>query len=807
MKERLLTTIQKILGHAVAFTVCIWMIRIYVGISIAGRINGNLFSPLLRGIFEDVGLSITVTLCVLAVSALIAIVSSRVATIVSLILFAFALVVDFGVHQYFIVTLIPLSTDLFGYTFDDIVTTVGSSGGTSAFTIVMCLLCLIVFFTLTLSKLKISFFEKFTLKAVVMTLAMTMLAGFLPWSTQPEDFEDDISYYIAVNKLRYLTSQTTEYIADFSNQPNYATNSYPLLRKINYTDSLGVYFNRGIGYPNLVFIVIEGMGRDFCGPNAAYGGFTPFLDSLAQKSLYWQNGLSNAGRTFGAAPSILGSLPYGRNGFMSYGNEMPDHQTLVTLLKPYGYQSNFFYGGNPNFDNLDLFLERQGVDYFLNETNFPPSLQNKKMYWGYPDRELFQTGLEKIGPSTTPRLDFYLTVSTHEPFVCPDSLFVKRAREIVNAISDTKKKQIVSAQQNIFECLLYTDDAVKNLIEGYSKRSDFSNTIFVITGDHRLIPVAQNNKISRFHVPIMIYSPLIKKPETFSALTTHSSILPALLGLLNSQYNMKFPESLPLIASSISNTKEFSSELNIALIRNKNEVKDFISGNYLLSDDRLYTILPDMNLKVTENAEVKENLRSRLKKFQNASLYALKNNKLDSVETRNVASFTLTPSEEAYLTRENISKLEVDQQFKTARDVAFNDRYAESRAILKYLLNRSPNYHDARILMARTYAWDKHYDSAKILLKQTIQRAPNYGDSFSALSDVFYWEDSLKQSLTATDRGLTSNASNGDLLARKARALDALGEKKNAKSILDTLRKRGVENEVTLQLNRKFKNP
>jgi hypothetical protein len=40
-----------------------------------------------------------------------------------------------------------------------------------------------------------------------------------------------------------------------------------------------------------------------------YGGFT-YLDSLIPKSLYWENFVSNAGRTFGALPSILGSLPY-----------------------------------------------------------------------------------------------------------------------------------------------------------------------------------------------------------------------------------------------------------------------------------------------------------------------------------------------------------------------------------------------------------------------------------------------------------------------------------------------------------------
>jgi hypothetical protein len=486
---------------------------------------------------------------------------------------------------------------------------------------------------------------------------------------------------------------------------------------------------------------------------------------------------------------------------------MPDHQTLITLLKPYGYESNFFYGGNPNFDNLDLFLERQGTDFFLNESNFPSAPENKKMSWGYPDRELFQTSLEKIDRNTTSRIDVFLTISTHEPFVCPDSSFIIKSTVMAEKIRDHEKKETVLAQKNIFECLLYTDDAVRQLLGGYSKRPDFENTIFIITGDHRLIPIPQENKLSRFHVPIMIYSPMLKQSETFSPLTTHSAILPSLLSFLKQNHGMNFPEELPMISPRLPVRKEFSSDLNIALIRNKNEVKDYVSGNYFLSDNRLYSILPDMNLMVTGDENVKQKLIRQLKEFQNASMYALSANKLDKVKTLHATSFKLSTNDEKYLANENISKLTVDDQFKKARELAFDDDYLKSRAILKNLLNKSPNYHDARILMARTYSWDKKYDSAKLLLKQTIRRSPGYGDSFSALSDVYYWQDSLNLSLLAINQGLNSNPTDGELLSRKARALDALGEKKKARPILDTLEKRGIENEITLQLKRKFRNP
>jgi hypothetical protein len=54
-------------------------------------------------------------------------------------------------------------------------------------------------------------------------------------------------------------------------------------------------------------IIIEGMGTEFIGKMLWR---ITYLDSLIPKSLYWENFVSNAGRTFGALPSILGSLPY-----------------------------------------------------------------------------------------------------------------------------------------------------------------------------------------------------------------------------------------------------------------------------------------------------------------------------------------------------------------------------------------------------------------------------------------------------------------------------------------------------------------
>src|SRR5439155_1678744 len=109
--------------------------------------------------------------------------------------------------------------------------------------------------------------------------------------------------------------------------------------------------------PNIVFLGVEGLGRAFSGPNAYLGSFTPFLDELAGKSLYFENFLASQGRTFASLPSILGSLPFAEQGFNSFGRGMPKSLTLLSIHKRSGYRTRFFCGTRLDFDHQGDFLD------------------------------------------------------------------------------------------------------------------------------------------------------------------------------------------------------------------------------------------------------------------------------------------------------------------------------------------------------------------------------------------------------------------------------------------------------------------
>ena len=145
---------------------------------------------------------------------------------------------------------------------------------------------------------------------------------------------------------------------------------YPFLHTDQSHEILSHFMQKDSTAPNVVILIVEGLGRAFTTENAYLGSYTPFLDSLSRKSLYWENCLSTAGRTFEVLPSVLASLPYADHGFCEMGEKMPQHLSLLRILAANGYQTNFYYGGDSKFDNMNLFLKRQRTSSIIDLNSF-----------------------------------------------------------------------------------------------------------------------------------------------------------------------------------------------------------------------------------------------------------------------------------------------------------------------------------------------------------------------------------------------------------------------------------------------------
>lgn len=778
MKDRIHIALQVWIGTTLAFLSGTILIRLYEWISVLHQpVAVN--SLELRGAVSDLGAFVLSAVVVGVLGIIAGTLSAGATYFVQSVAYVILLLAGWLTTQYFLVTGITLGADLLGYSWSDIQTTVNSSGAISMPAIISLVIMLVVFTMINRFFYDRNTFYRTTLGSTLAGVAFLFILTFAPWQADAENYDLETERSLASNKLITLLEEIRKAKRATPGVLAIAPGSYPLLHPVSYSGNLSAYLNTPKNHPNIVVIIVEGLGRDFMGPDAVYGGFTPFLDSLAGKSLFWKNAVSNAGRTFGAPPSILGSLPYGDNGFMNYGNAMPHHQTLISLLKPYGYHSSFFYGGNPNFDNLDLFLEYQKTDRFINQTSFPTAIKQKASIssWGLADRDVFQYASAVLDNGKNPRLDLYLTLSTHEPFVCPDTTIAALANAELNKRANSAAKTLMLENRNIFQCLRYTDNAIKELIESYSRRPDYNETVFVITGDHRLIPMASENRLKRFHVPLLIYSPLVKQPITFSSMGSHSGITPTLLGWLSHSFNMSFPDEMPFLSDELNTETQFGSSLQLAISRNKGVLSDYLDGTYYLSDDRLYEISDNLEITQVQNETKRQSLRTKLAEFQARNRYACDSNRVDrGTSTVVLAGFRLTSSEQNYLKQITIDSLNPDQQFEKARQLAFDKKYEQSRIVARYILNKSPNFHDTRVLMARTFAWQQRFDSARLLLHQTLERAPGYSDAFVALADIEFWDGHLEKSLQVAQQGLAANPNLDELKSRVRRAQEQLNK-------------------------------
>ena len=574
------------------------------------------------------------------------------------------------------------------------------------------------------------------------------------------------------NKTQYLAENLYETSTE---DTSYNSNiKFPLIKEQLIENSLGEFFDLKEEKPNIVFIMVEGLGRDFMGEGAEFEGFTPFLDSLSTKSLYWENCLSNTGRTFGVLPSLMGSLPFGKSGFMEL-EKYPNKLTLFSILKNNGYHTSFYQGTNSSFDNVDRFLLSENVDFVLDKSGFGSKFTMQAedaagSSWGYPDRELFKKSMSLPREAGQPRMEVYMTISTHEPFIPPKQEYYEKqvARILARGKHQGKVKNVIEKNENVFASLLYTDNALRYVFDAYKKQPDYDNTIFIVTGDHRLIPIPQRNNLSRFHVPLIMYSPLLKSTKKMSALNSHYDVTPTLLALLQGKYEMKMPKKVAWMGGALDTNVEFRSLKDIPLMRNKNELKEFVSGDKVFSDGSVYSI--DQNLNFS-SAFGGSKVESKLENFKSMNVYVTTEDKIipDSLTIFSVQKEAFTDSEIIWI-NSVYNGQDSDKGYFIARKIAFGGDYEKALLLCRYNLSKAPSHIDTKILTGRINVWQGNYEKSIEILKDCIRVNPNYIDSYAALFDVYFWSGRNEEALELVDLVERNSSSAHEIADKIARA-------------------------------------
>jgi len=570
--------------------------------------------------------------------------SPRMARITFQALLVLFFIIQILLLNYFNAALVMLGADLFGYSMEDIKQTVGSSGGLNATSIIIFILLTSIvlvsthFFT---KKVRPNLYIAFGLP--ILSLLFMSFSGYK--AVGKVNLESDFANSLVTNKSDHFYSSAysyynpvifetdiyaDNYIGDFLDTYSEGIvfnfvdeENFPFLHKEVTNDVLTPFFTPQEKAPNIVIIVVEGLGRAFTNEGAYLGNFTPFLSDLAEDGLYWKNFLSQGGRTFAVLPSLLGSLPFAENGYLGMGNNMPKHLSLLNTLKYNGYNTSFYYAGDANFDNMELYLKANKIDELRDEKTFPSGYkklpQNNGFSWGYNDKELYRYFLNSRNElEEKPQLSVLLTVTTHSPFLIDEvDKYNAKFEERLNFLRlDESEKEQYRNYSKQYVTIMYADDALKSFFEEYKKREDYDNTIFLITGDHRIPEIPMSTKIDRYHVPLIIYSPLLKRTAEIESISTHYNVTPSILSYLKTNHEIKLPEYTSWVGQGLDTTRSFQNIHYLPLMQTKTNLDDFIMGEYHLSGDNLYKMNKELGEEVVNDEVEKDRLKGAFELFK-----------------------------------------------------------------------------------------------------------------------------------------------------------------------------------------------
>jgi phosphoglycerol transferase MdoB-like AlkP superfamily enzyme len=270
--------------------------------------------------------------------------------------------------------------------------------------------------------------------------------------------------------------------------------------------------------PNVVIVIMESMSAAKMKRHGSAEELTPFLDSLSNNSIYFENIYTAGKHTFNGIFSTLFSFPaLYRQHSMKTNNQ---YDGISNSLLNNGYSTTYFTTHDSQFDNIEGFLKSNNFQNVISQSDYPVS--EVKTTLGVPDDFMFRFSIPKINELAEKENPFFvtfMTTSDHSPFHVPE-YFQPKAKAI--------ESQIVQ----------YADWSLQQFIQLASKEAWFNNTIFVFVADHgAAINAKYDIPLNYFHTPLIIYAPeIFMANEVHEKIGSQIDVYPTVMGLINQIY-------------------------------------------------------------------------------------------------------------------------------------------------------------------------------------------------------------------------------------------------------------------------------
>lgn len=279
---------------------------------------------------------------------------------------------------------------------------------------------------------------------------------------------------------------------------------------------------------NVVLILMEGISSYHLEKNGGTS-YLPFLDSLTNNSLYFDNCYSAGIHTMNGVCGAIFSQPSLLQQHPFKATEMPIYAGFPNVLSNNGYQTAYFTTHDDQFDNIGGVMKANHIELLMSQKDYPNDRVLSNL--GVPDDYMFERAITELNSMSQKDQPFFaamLTASNHSPIRVPEYFSPQPGDEKI-------------------QILEYTNWALEKFFEMAKKESWYDHTIFVLCSDHGAIIGSQlyDMPVSYNHVPMFIISPEITEPYVYSEPAGQIDIFPTIMGMLGITFtNNTFGEDL-----------------------------------------------------------------------------------------------------------------------------------------------------------------------------------------------------------------------------------------------------------------------
>ena len=290
---------------------------------------------------------------------------------------------------------------------------------------------------------------------------------------------------------------------------------------------------------NVIFILVESLSGSFMNEFGNKENITPFLDSLAQKSVFFDNLYATGTRTVRGMEAMTLCIPPTPGQSIVKRPENQNLYTVSNVFKIKGYNSNFFYGGDGYFDNMNAYFGGNGFTIYdrgrgsvLSDkiktvrNNINDNEVTFENAWGICDDDIYSKMLKVADEhckNNKPFFNFVMTTSNHRPYTYPDNA--------IDIPSGTGREGAVK----------YTDYALKKMFQKAKNKPWFKNTVFIIIADHCASSAGKDEiDVANYHIPAFI----INFPEAINQKVkkqcSQIDVFPTFFSMMNWSYESNF---------------------------------------------------------------------------------------------------------------------------------------------------------------------------------------------------------------------------------------------------------------------------